>query len=131
MKFFSFNRQSGEAQLVYRPSSATPQHRPKNEKVRHRVVPMSEVMAETASQLGQRRGDVEATLAAFLAIVASCLQAGEAVQLAHFGVLKPRRPKSGPCRNPRTGAAVNASGRTSVCFKPARGLKAIVNAAAS
>lgn len=132
MKFFRFNRHSGEAELV-EPSKLHPS-RPRTggttrKEPKLRSLSATAVTAEAAGRLGQPKADIDAALGAVLAIVTEHLKMGQPVQLPGFGLFKPRRPMTGRCRNPRTGAAVDPPGRKSVCFKAAPTLKAAVNSA--
>ena len=129
MKFFTFNRQSGDSMFVdAMPVSARTKNAKSQERPFKHVMSGSKLAEKTATELDRSQDDVAAVLSAFLAQVASALQRGNAVQIDGFGLFKPRRPKSGPCRNPRTGARVEPSGLRSVSFKPSLRLKTAVNA---
>ena len=60
---------------------------------------------------------------AFFAEIASCLEAGEEVKLAGFGVFNVRDKPERPGRNPKSGESIPVLARRVVTFHPSQSLK--------
>ena len=114
MKFFRFNRHTGE--IEFEPESPPP--------VAPRPQYQGELVRLIAAELDQSQSDVDAVVKCLLSRVTASLKAGKTVVFAGFGRFKPRKCRRGKSRNPRTGKPVKATGRRSVTFRPSTRLKA-------
>jgi len=75
-------------------------------------------------KLGLNKRESAELVDAFFSIMSDKLVAGEEVKLTDFAAFQVRSKTSRPGRNPRTGAAVEISGRRVVTFQAGPKLKA-------
>ena len=75
--------------------------------------------------------DVELALNCMLGQMADALAQGERIEIRGFGSFDCRHRPPRLARNPKTGAAVNLPAKMSVHFKPGKGMRDRVDAAAT
>jgi integration host factor subunit alpha len=73
--------------------------------------------------LGLNNREAKEMVEAFFAEIAACLNAGEEVKLAGFGVFNVRDKPERPGRNPKTGEVIPVSARRVVTFHASQALK--------
>lgn len=93
---------------------------------------MTLTKADLAEQLSDKVGlnnrEAKEMIEAFFEEISDCLESGEEVKLAGFGVFNMRDKPERPGRNPKTGEAVPISARRVVTFHASGGLKDAVDA---
>ena len=76
-----------------------------------------------ADGIGLNHREAKDMVEAFFAEIASCLEAGEEVKLAGFGVFNVRDKPERPGRNPKSGESIPVLARRVVTFHPSQSLK--------
>lgn len=93
---------------------------------------MTLTKADLAEQLYEKVGlnnrEAKEMVEAFFEEISDCLESGEEVKLAGFGVFNMRDKSERPGRNPKTGEAVPISARRVVTFHASGCLKEAVDA---
>ena len=115
MKFFSFNK-SGATNTSEQPS--TP---------KLKSVTKAQLTNAVAKKIGVPKMEAQRVLAGYLEAITATLNDGHSVVISGFGKFKPRKPRTGNCRNPITGKSVRAPNRKSVTFRASQGLKKTLN----
>lgn len=79
-------------------------------------------------QVGFNNREAKEVVEAFFKEISDCLERGEEVKLAGFGVFNMRDKPERPGRNPKTGVEIPISARRVVTFHPSGCLKDAVDA---
>ncbi len=79
-------------------------------------------------QVGLNNREAKEMVEAFFTEISDCLERGEEVKLAGFGVFNMRNKPERPGRNPKTGKEIPISARRVVTFHPSGCLKDAVDA---
>jgi nucleoid DNA-binding protein len=89
----------------------------------------SQAVAATANRVGITPEQAEASVSAFLDVLADTLVSGEPVALRRFGKFEPRLRRAMSKPNPGTGELMDIPERLSVAFLPSDLLKNRLNKA--
>ncbi len=87
----------------------------------------SEFVAAMAEKTGVSKKDTEATLKAFIDVVAEELKKGEKIQLVGFGTFEVSERAARTGRNPQTGAEMTIAASKAPKFKAGKALKDALN----
>ena len=92
------------------------------------VMTKSELAKKLALVEGLPQRTAHRAVDSMLSLISShFIRGGESVNLHGFGSLRRRRRKSFLGRNPLTGETVDVPERDSIHFKPARGMREVLN----
>jgi DNA-binding protein HU-beta len=91
----------------------------------------SDLVELVAQQRNLPRTEVEATVDAFLDVLAAGLEKGERVDIRGFGAFSVRESEARSGRNPRTGETIQIAARKTPVFKVGKELRDRVNGPAA
>jgi len=87
----------------------------------------SDLIAAIAAKTGETKKSAEATVNAFVDVVAGALEKGEKVQLVGFGSFEVRKRAARKGRNPQTKEEIKIPASKAPVFKAGKALKELVN----
>ena len=90
-----------------------------------------ELIAKIVDKTELDKKQALAALDAILSTITEALKTGEKISLPGFGTFEVRERAARQSRNPRTGETVEVAAKRVPAFKPGKGLKEVVDKAAS
>ena len=87
----------------------------------------AELIEALAEKSGLSKQKAKKVLESYMEIVTEKMSQNEEIALIGFGTLIPRPQSSRMARNPKTGTPVRIKARTTVKFKPGKGLLEYLN----
>ena len=87
----------------------------------------SDLIAAVAAKTGDTKKNAEASINAFIDVIAESLKDGEKIQVVGFGSFEVRERAERKGRNPQTGKEMKIAAKKAPVFKAGKALKDAVN----